>query len=159
MKRYPGEAMPRTAADVLPGETFARRPGRPDTAGNSVQAWSAGPLFPAVIAVIEHYGRHCDTATEQACIARKGACWQAQCCTLETSRSYELTIGAFREEYASREDAEMVARWVCRDGRIVPERYAELNCQGDASVPFIPSRYAGPDRWAPSRAVDLGGRS
>jgi hypothetical protein len=72
---------------------------RDKVAHSSIQPWSAGALFPAVIARIEVGG---------------------------ALRSYELTIGAFREEYASRDDAEMVARWTCTGGRIIPGRYAQL---------------------------------
>ena len=84
-------------------------------AHSSVQAWSAGPIFPAVIAVVER-----DT-TDGYCVP---------------FRSYELTIGAFREEYATREDAEAVARWACRGGRIIPERYAELIAPTGVPTPY-----------------------
>ncbi len=92
-----------------------RGPGRPDTVGHSsVQAWSAGPIFPAVIAVIER----------RAPVYFRGAPFGDG--FEDPSISFELTIGAFREEYATREDAELVARWTCADGRIIPERYSAL---------------------------------
>ncbi len=129
-----------------------RGPGRPDTVGHSsVQAWSAGALFPAVIAVIERYAefptytawldavdsRDYAMPRRRAPLTRyprgsythyqeeRAAFYSASADRLQCT-SYELTIGAFREEYATREDAELVARWTCADGRIIPERYAQL---------------------------------
>ena len=97
------------------------RPGMRDTiAHSSVQAWSAGKLFPAVIAVIERYSKFDRVAGLLGDIYRERSVQALE------STSYELTIGAFREEYATREDAEQVAAHVCQGGRIIPERYAEL---------------------------------
>lgn len=65
------------------------KPGGRDLIGHSsVQAWSAGPLFPCVIAVVERY-----TMTGEF-----------------RSRSFELMLDGRSEEYASREDAERAAR-------------------------------------------------
>ena len=66
---------------------------------SGIQAHSMGEYFPAVIARLEQGGE---------------------------LYGWELTIGAFRELYATREDAEMVASWTCAGGRIIPERYAQL---------------------------------
>ena len=112
-------------------------PGRPDTVGHSsVQAWSAGPLFPAVIAVIERY-----PASNTGNIP----CMQIGGCTYCSgpSVSYQLTIGAFSEEYATREDAEMVARWACSGGRIIPDRYAQLVPGAGRSMAAMGQAYPG----------------
>ncbi len=78
-------------------------PGALDTVGHSsVQAWSAGAVFPAVIARLERDGEYA---------------------------GHELTIGAWREVYSSYNDAYKVAAYVCRNGRIDPARYAEV-CNG-----------------------------
>lgn len=53
-----------------------------------VQAWSQGPIYPCVIAVIERYT---DTGEFR-------------------SRSFELTLDGHSEEYASHDDAEQVAK-------------------------------------------------
>lgn len=83
-------------------------PGTPDARPHSsVQAWSRGALFPAVIARVERYSAAGYDFPDPVI-------------------SFELTIGAFREEYATREDAEAVARWTVSGGRIIPERYAQL---------------------------------
>lgn len=82
----------------------------------SIQQWSAGPLFPAVIALVERYGPP---------VMNEGY-YGLSPVSRRLSISYELTIGAYCAEYATREDAETVARWACADGRIIPERYAEL---------------------------------
>lgn len=78
-------------------------PGALDTVGHSsVQAWSAGAVFPAVIARLERDGEYA---------------------------GHELTIGAWSETYSSYDDAYKVAAYVCRNGRIDPARYAEV-CNG-----------------------------
>lgn len=116
-----------------PSTAEQRRAARADTVGHSgVQPWSAGDLFPAVIARVERYRARMtleDARAMRAAIGYgdeerwiKGASSPSR---LECT-SFELTIGAYREEYATREDAEMVARWVCQGGRIIPARYAEL---------------------------------
>lgn len=56
-----------------------------DVAGDGVQAWSKGAIYPAIIAIIERDG---DASTRQ----------------------YELTFQGHAETYATWEDAEMVAR-------------------------------------------------
>jgi hypothetical protein len=126
-----GAIKPRTVFDLM----AERGPGRRDTVGHSsVQAWSTGELFPAVIARVERYPLDVTGARS----------------VVPDAVSYELTIGAFREEYATRADAEQVARYVCQDGRINEARYKEL-IHGAADAVL-------PDRFASSRAVDLGGR-
>ena len=86
---------------------IASAPGRPDSIGHSsIQAWSAGPLFPAVIARVDR-------------------CYEPPEGRIAFT-SWELHIGAFRESYVTREDAEAVARWACAGGQIIPERYAQL---------------------------------
>lgn len=65
-------------------------PGGTDTVGHSsVQAWSAGDLFPAVIATVESYGA--DGALRHT--------------------SFELTLHGRAERFATYDDAAMVARW------------------------------------------------
>ena len=66
---------------------------------SSIQSHSMGEYFPAVIARME----------------RDGALY-----------GYELTIGGYTELYATRDDAETVARFVCRGGRIDAARYVDL---------------------------------
>ena len=79
-----------------------------DTIGHSsIQPWSAGEYFPAVIARIERGGE---------------------------LYGYELTIGAHTELHATRDDAEAVARFVCRNGRIDAARYVELCDDGAATL-------------------------
>ena len=67
---------------------------------------------------------------------------------------HELTIGAWREVYSSYDDAYEVARYVCQHGAINSARLAEVSALEDYA-------HAGrvPDRFASSRAVDLGGRN
>lgn len=80
-----------------------------DTIGHSsIQTWSAGPYFPAVISTVERYapGRSAADSTPTV--------------------THRLTVAGWSEEYATHRDAESVARWVCRDGRIVAERFAAL---------------------------------
>ena len=66
---------------------------------SGIQSHSMGKYFPAVIARIESAGE---------------------------LYGYELTIGGYTELYATRDDAEKVARFVCQHGRIDPARYAEV---------------------------------
>lgn len=99
------------AADArAESETAAEREslGKVDPIGHSsIQPWSAGPLFPAVIARTEYYGAHGQGRDNPAV-------------------SYRLQIGTFTEVYATREDAEAVARFACQGGKINPEAYAKL---------------------------------
>lgn len=118
-----------TVFDLMAERGPGRRDARPHS---SVQAWSRGPLFPAVIARVERYDhRPMERGESMEHLARPLA-------ERLHSVSYELTIGAFREEYATREDAETVARWCCANGQIIPERYAALmedNGWGIADAP------------------------
>lgn len=122
------EAMPRTCHDLLPGDTahqYARsndnKPGGRDLIGHSsVQAWSAGPLFPCVIAVIERYDTFPSRQTwDEGCLSEyhahqyDSAKAQFYALPLEArlrSRSFELMLDGHSEEYASLADAEEVAR-------------------------------------------------
>ncbi len=78
-----------------------------------VQAWSQGALYPCVIAVIERYE---EPLPRYAFIGTPA--YAAYINRLETeplearlrSRSFELTLDGHSEEYASREDAEQVAK-------------------------------------------------
>lgn len=80
-----------------------------DTVGHSsVQSWSAGPVFPAVMVRVESYPAG-QTAADAAPV-----------------KFTRLIIGAWSEVYATDADAYAVARWVCQNGRINPARYAEL---------------------------------
>jgi hypothetical protein len=125
------EAMPRTAHDMLPGDGFstaqARKAAHADAVGHgSVQPWSAGPLFPCVIATVERYEtyqpfeafRHYQDAygwSDEETRRNYEGCrdtWYALR-SLESrllSVSYMLFAYGRREEYATREDAEQVAR-------------------------------------------------
>jgi hypothetical protein len=62
----------------------------------SIQAWSKGDIFPAVIARIERYQDN------------KGNALSAECCAAP-SVSHELTLDGRAEEYASYDDARTVA--------------------------------------------------
>jgi len=95
----PGSTFDRLMADSAPTEYLAQIDALADTInmraivardvpGDGVQAWSKGALYPAIIAVVEHYSDL--PAAEYT--------------------SYELTFQGHSEEYATWEDAEMVAR-------------------------------------------------
>jgi hypothetical protein len=89
------------------------QPGGIDTIGHSsVQAWSAGELFPCVIAVVERYEDPYQVVLggEPVLVIEPGF--------RLNSVSYELIAYGRREEYATREDAEMVARWLNDDERL-----------------------------------------
>jgi hypothetical protein len=87
-----------------------------DTIGHSsVQPWSAGPLFPAVIARIERYGAPSKDAQwamraaigyadEERLMAALPLAERLEC------TSWELNLDGVAEEYASYEDAEHAAR-------------------------------------------------
>lgn len=86
---------------------------------SSVQPWSAGPLFPAVIAKVERYRHSSGFELRAAPLAER----------LET-QWWELTLDGRTEQYASREDAEMVAARLLADpiqrARWNARRYAGL---------------------------------
>ena len=117
---------------------------------SSIQPWSAGEIFPAVIVRVERYPAGETAAT-----------------TENFSTSWELRVGAYREEYATYEDAREVARFSCQNGRINPARYAELmrvdrriNEKPGVLVSIMRAAFGLPkipDRYASSRAVDLVG--
>lgn len=65
-----------------------------------VQAWSQGPIYPCVIAVIERY--------DSEPFDRLAGLHDLE--DRLRSRSFELTLDGRSEEYDSREDAEQVAR-------------------------------------------------
>lgn len=90
----------------------ARHASRVDTVCHSgVQPWSAGPIFPAVIAKVERYIVACTPAGDAVINAmpleRR----------LET-QWYELTLDGRTEQYATREDAEMVAKALLESPRL-----------------------------------------
>lgn len=64
---------------------------------SSVQPWSAGPIFPAVIAKVERYAKHDRFGNTSVLWARFETQW------------WELTLDGVTEQYATREDAELVA--------------------------------------------------
>lgn len=92
-----------------------RRAARVDVIGHSgVQPWSAGDLFPCVIATVERYADWAEYV-ERERAARRPYLTHAAFYALDPvhrlrSVSYELIAYGRREEYATREDAEMVAR-------------------------------------------------
>lgn len=88
-----------------------------------VQAWSQGPIYPCVIAVVERYETFPDyrewiqrpgdsslNITSGAYVAQREAFYAQPVEARLRSRSFELTLDGRSEEYASREDAEQVAR-------------------------------------------------
>lgn len=101
--------------------TSDNKPGGRDLIGHSsVQAWSAGPLFPCVIAVVERYSAFPPFEgwmggtfypPSPSMYENEKVVFYAQ--SLEDrlrSRSFELMLDGRSEEYASREDAERAAR-------------------------------------------------
>jgi hypothetical protein len=119
----------------------SRREARVDTVGHdSVQPWSAGPLFPCVIATVERYRDY--TPFEEFRHWQKVYGWS----DAETRRNYEgcrdtwytlrplserlesvsyvLFAYGRQEEYATREDAEQVARALNESPRL-RARWAE----------------------------------
>ncbi len=76
---------------------------------SSVQPWSAGPIFPAVIARIERYNPERNVIAD-VCM-QPGGCPGSFLCE-GPSISYELTLDGRSEEYATRDDAEDVARYL-----------------------------------------------
>lgn len=73
---------------------------------SSVQAWSAGPFFPAVIHTRERYAPGRSAADSTPVV------------------THVLTLNGRAEEYATYRDAESVARWLCQNGRVNTERFA-----------------------------------
>jgi hypothetical protein len=118
-----------------------RRAARVDVVGHSgVQPWSAGEIFPCVIARVERYSEEPSKAQAQAMRAAFGYAdrdvllARGDIAERLQSVSYELIAYGRREEYASREDAEMVARalnkspnvrdgWKARGGGYVSRGY------------------------------------
>jgi len=78
-----------------------------DALGHSgVQPWSAGPIFPAVIAKVERYDempRNLFSGVLVPLADRLKTAW------------YELTLDGRTEQYATCEDAEMVAKRLLAD--------------------------------------------
>ena len=101
---------------------------------DSVQPWSAGALFPCVIAYVERYAEYPPLASFDNYRAAYGwteeeqrhnyegcrATWYAYRSPEERlqSVSYELIAYGRREEYATREDAEQVARALNADAAL-----------------------------------------
>lgn len=85
------EAIPRTASDQLQGDNL---PGGRDTRGHSsVQAWSHGEIFPAVIVIVDSH--------DQEGTFRY--------------RAYDLCLDGQAERFATHEDAEAAARMLLAD--------------------------------------------
>lgn len=87
----------------------SRAPGRPDILGHhSIQAWSAGPLFPAVICRVEVY--------------RPGAYHEIACPALDSLAArlvrveFELQLDGWALRFSSYEDAAYVAKLVLNGG-------------------------------------------
>lgn len=78
---------------------------------SSVQPWSAGPLFPCVIAKVERYDR---TPYVMPLDGPEFAEVEALESRLQT-QWWELTLDGRTEAYATREDAEAVARRLVAD--------------------------------------------
>lgn len=84
-----------------------RRAASADTVGHSsVQPWSAGPLFPCIIGRVERWSSNAGHVLAGDPILAP---------TVLESVSYLLIAYGREEEYATREDAERVARWLNRD--------------------------------------------
>lgn len=97
------------ARDAMERDAEASATTGADTVGHSsIQAWSAGPCFPAVISTVERYAPGRSAADSTPAV------------------SHRLTIAGWSEEYATHRDAESVARWACRDGRILADRFDAL---------------------------------
>ena len=86
-----------------------RAPGRPDTVGHSsIQAWSAGELFPAVIARVEvyrpraHHEAACGGALDSLAARRQSVHW-------------ELTLDGRSARFPSYDSAAAWARYVLAD--------------------------------------------
>jgi hypothetical protein len=122
-------------AGALRSTAEIRHASHVDAVGHdSVQPWSAGELFPCVIAYVERYAEYPPLASFDGYRAAYGwteeeqrhnyegcrATWYAYRSPEERLRSvsYELIAYGRREEYASREDAEQVARALNSDERM-----------------------------------------
>lgn len=75
-----------------------------------VQPWSQGPLYPCVITVIERYDELPPRYAFVGVLAYEAYLDRTPLAARLRSRSYELTLDGHSDEYASREDAEQVAR-------------------------------------------------
>jgi hypothetical protein len=103
----------------------ARHASRFDTLGHSsVQPWSAGEFFPAVLGRVERYRSTMTKDEQRAMRAAIGyadeQCWLAGA-SLESRLecvTHTVTYGSRTEEYATREDAEVVAKWIAEDPRL-----------------------------------------
>ena len=98
-------------------------PGGTDTIGHSsVQAWSAGDLFPAVVVKVERYW---DDWQEMA--DRRAECINAyvpMCERLESAH-YELILDGVSEAYATYADAAAAARFLLTHPEARAQRKAE----------------------------------
>lgn len=98
---FPESAFRKFLASFTPPASTAEAnvPGGRDTIGHSsVQAWSAGELFPAVISTVESYAEGDGTLAERL-----------------RHTSYLLILDGREERYASFEDAKAVARRLLAD--------------------------------------------
>jgi hypothetical protein len=80
-------------------------PGGRDTIGHSsVQGWSAGDIFPATIAVVEHYDDYGDANNAALPLAAR-----------LLYRCFELTLDGVSRRYVSHADAALVGRALVSD--------------------------------------------
>lgn len=113
-----------------------------------VQPWSAGPIFPAVIGVVERYEvfatreEFLDEVKEFSNGMGEGYPGQyerhlaayyekVQLVTRLETTSYELTLAGRSEEYATRDDAEGVARYLLANPDARRNWSERRSCGGD----------------------------
>jgi hypothetical protein len=117
---------------------------------DSVQPWSAGPLFPCVIARVERYAEYTPFAefrrwqdiygwSDAETLHNYEGCratWYELRPLSERLRSvsHELIAYGRREEYATREDAEMVARALNESERLRTRWTERSESRMDAAV-------------------------
>jgi hypothetical protein len=103
MGHFPETTFRRLLAPIAAPD--ANTVGGSDTIGHSsVQAWSAGDIFPAVISIVESY-EHGSKAYREAV-------------SLESRRrytAYDLTLDGVTERFSTYEDARDVARMLLAD--------------------------------------------
>ena len=107
-----------------------------------IQPWSKGVIFPAVIARVERYM----TEVEYDRAFSRASAPPFRFAPIEAryiDTFYELTLGEFCEKYATREDAEMVARGLL-EGVRVKNRAAMLAVTGELppDAPYVRQQVA-----------------
>jgi uncharacterized phage-associated protein len=98
---------------------------------SSVQAWSAGPIFPAVIAKVERYSdyvRNIYSGTLLPLADRLETQW------------WELTLDGVTEQYATREDAELVAITLIGDP-VMRARWRDGDEQVQVAIGVVMAEY------------------